>query len=115
MGTIIKLVIALLVVTASFNAGRAALNNYQFEDDVHQGMLFDPQASDAEVVAMVMKLAGEYQIPLAADDIDIRVLGSDVAVTMTYTDTVVVVPGIFATPWTFTPSTSTRILVGKRR
>jgi hypothetical protein len=115
MGTIIKIVIGLLIITGSFNAARAALNNYQFEDAIHQGMLFDPAAEDGDVVAMVMRLAKEYEIPLAAEDISVRTQGQDVHVSATYTDTVVVVPGIFATPWTFTPTTSVRIIQGNRR
>ena len=48
MKTIIKIVVALVLLTAMFNAGRAAFNNYQFEDAVHEGLLFDPRATDAE-------------------------------------------------------------------
>ena len=110
MKTIIKIVIALVVVTAMFNAARSAFNNYSFEDAVHEGLLFDPQATDAEIVAMVMKLAREYEIPMDADDIKINSRGSDLIVNMSYTDTVALVPGILERDWTFTPSTSTRLL-----
>jgi hypothetical protein len=116
MGNIIKIVLALALLTAAFNASRAALNNYQFEDAVQQGMLFDPRASDAEVEAMVMKLAGEYQIPLTPENIDVKLLGkSDVVVSMSYTDTVVLLPGIFEREWTFNPTATARILTGNRR
>ncbi len=115
MKTIIKIVIALVVVTACFNASRAALNNYQFEDAVHEGLLFDGRASDAEIVAMIGKLAAAYGIELAADDIHIRQVGQDVQVNMRYTQKVVLVPSVYARDWTFTPSTSTKILTGTRR
>jgi hypothetical protein len=115
MGTIIKLVIGLLVITGAFSAGRTFLNNYQFEDAVQQGMLFDPRADDAEVKAMVMKLANDYEIPLTVEGIGIRTQGQSVVVTLTYTDTVVVIPGIYSTTWDFAPSISTRILTGSRR
>jgi hypothetical protein len=115
MKTLIKLVVALLVVTASFNASRAALNNYQFEDAVHEGLLFDVRASDAEIIDMIIKLANPYDIPLKADNIHIRQVGSEVQVDMSYTKNVVFVPGVFKRDWTFTPSTSTRILTGVRR
>lgn len=113
MKTIIKIGVALLLVTAAFNAGRAALNNYSFEDAVHEGMLFDARATDAELVEMVMKLATEYDVPLEQDDITIRSQGSDLIIEMTYTDTVVLVPGIFQREWTFHPSASTKVF-GKR-
>ena len=57
MKTIIKIILSLVLVTAMFNAGAAAFNNYSFEDAVHNGLLFDPTASDTEIVEMVMKLA----------------------------------------------------------
>ena len=115
MGTIIKIVIALVILTASFNAARYSLNNYQFEDAVHEGLLFDPYANDAQIVDMVSKIASEYQVPLAEEDIRIKQLGSDIVVEMSYTDKVTLLPGVYSRDWTFTPSTSTRMLVGNRR
>lgn len=115
MKTIIKILVAVVVVTACFNASRAALNNYQFEDAVHEGLIFDGRASDAEIIEMVNKLAAAYQIPLAPEDIHIRQVGQDVHVDMSYTRNIVLVPGVFARDWTFTPSTSTKILTGSRR
>ena len=115
MKTIIKILIALVILTACFNAGRAALNNYQFEDAVHEGLVFDVRASDAQIVDMITKLAGPYDIPIAVEDIHIRQVGPEVQVNMSYTQKVVLVPGIFERNWTFTPSTSMRILTGSRR
>ena len=116
MKTIIKIVLALLVIAAMFNGARVALNNYAFEDAVHEGLLFDPNASDPEIVDMVMKLAAEYQIPMAAEDIKVQSRGQDLVVNMTYTDNVVLVPGVFQRDWTFHPTTSTRMLgKGPRR
>ena len=115
MKTIIKIIAGLLVLTASFNAGRAALNNYQFEDAVHEGLIFDGRASDEEIVDMIVKLAGPYDIPIAPEDIAIRQVGQEVRVSMSYTTNVMLVPGMFARDWTFTPSASTRILTGNRR
>jgi hypothetical protein len=110
MKTIIKIVIALFLVVAMFNGGQAAFNNYSFEDAVHEGLLFNPNASDEQIVDMVMKLAREYGLPLEANDIKINSRGNDLMVNMSYTDTVVLVPGVFEREWTFNPSTSTRLL-----
>ena len=115
MKTLIKIVVALLVVTACFNASRVALNNYSFEDAVHEGLLFDQRATDSEIVDMVMKLANEYLIPMDPKDVTIRQVGQDVVVDMSYTVNVVLVPGVFQRDWTFTPTTSTKLLVGGRR
>ena len=115
MKTIIKIVVGLVVLTGCFNAGRAALNNYQFADAVHEGLLFDGRANDEEIVDMIVKLAGPYDIPIAPEDIAIRQVGQEVRVNMTYTTNVMLVPGVFERDWTFTPSASTRILTGNRR
>jgi hypothetical protein len=115
MKTLIKIVVSLFILTACFNAGRVALNNYAFEDAVHEGLLFDQRATDAEIVDMVMKLANEYLIPIDPEDIKIRQVGQDVIVDMSYTVNVVLVPSVLERDWTFTPSTSTRMLVGGRR
>jgi hypothetical protein len=115
MKTIIKIVVSLFILTACFNAARVALNNYAFEDAVHEGLLFDQRATDPEIVDMVMKLANEHIIPIDPKDIAVRQVGQDVIVDMSYTVNVVLVPGILQRDWTFTPSTSTKMLVGGRR
>jgi len=115
MKAIVKIVLSLAVVVACFNAARAASNDFQFQDAVHAGLLFDSRASDEAIVEMVMKLASDYEIPLAAEDIDVRRVHSDLIVDMAYVSNVVLIPGIYAQDWTFTPSTSTRVLAGPGR
>jgi hypothetical protein len=110
MKTIIKVVVSLFLITAMFNAGRAAFNNYSFEDAVHEGLLFDPNATDEKIVDMVVKLARDFEVPLDPKDIQISSRGQDLMVNMSYTDTVVLVPGVLQRDWTFEPSTSTRLL-----
>lgn len=115
MKTIIKIVIVLVLLTACFNAARAALNNFQFEDAAQQRLLFESRATDEEVVAIVMRIAREYDIPLEAGNIDVRRTAQDRIVNITYTTDVMLVPGIYSWPWTFTPRTSTRMLSGGNR
>jgi len=110
MKTIIKILLSLAFLTAMFNAGRAAFNNYAFEDAVHEGLLFNPRATDAEIVAMVLKLGQEFDVPIEPADVKINSRGSDLIVFMSYTDTVALIPGVFEREWTFTPQTSTRLL-----
>lgn len=112
MKAIFKIVVALVILTACFQASRYALNNYQFEDAVQQRLLFDTRASDAEVVTTVMRIAREYSIDLKEDDISVRMIGLDRVVDMPYTVTVDLLPGLFQYPWTFTPKSTTRMLTG---
>jgi hypothetical protein len=115
MKAILKIVIALAVLVACVNGGRAALTNYQFEDSVHQALLFNPRATDADIVEMVMKAGGEYEVPIEPAGITIRRSGPEVRVEMSYTRNIVLVPGVFASDWTFPSSASTRFLPGAGR
>ena len=112
MKTILKIVIGLAVVTACFNASRAALNDYQFQDEVQQALLFNPRAPEEEIVDMILKYAKEYEIPIEESGIVVKQVGQDVRTEMTYTTSVVLIPGVFSKEWTFTPHASARILVG---
>jgi hypothetical protein len=115
MKTIFKIVVGLGVITACFNASRAALSDYQFQDAVHEALLFNPRAAAPDIIDTVMKLAREYEIPLDEDGIDVRMVGQDVRVDMSYTENVMLIPGVFSKEWTFTPSASTKILPGTGR
>lgn len=115
MKTIFKMLVAVVVLTGCFNAGRSLVTEYQFEDAVREALLFDPRMTDAEIVQLVMKSASEHNIPIEASGIAIKQTGPEVRVDMTYTQDVTVIPGVFKQPWTFKPSASTRLLVGNRR
>ena len=110
MKTIIKIVVALMFVSAAFNASRAALFSYQFQDAVHDLLVFNPRAPDPQIIDGIMKIANEMGVPIEEENITIRPVGLDLNVDMSYTTNVVLVPGVFKRDWTFTPSTSTRML-----
>ena len=115
MKTIIKIVIAVGVLVACFNVGRALLANYQFEDEVHNGLLFNPRAKEPQIVEMVLKTAAEYDLEIDPADIEVSQRGQDLNVKITYTTTVTILPGIYSRDMTFTPSASTRFLPGASR
>ena len=115
MKTVIKIAISAVIILACFNVGSALMDEYRFEDRVHDALLFDARMTDAEITKMVLESAAEFEIPITANDIDIKMVGQDIRVDMSYTTDVPIIPGVFSYPWTFTPSASTRILVGKRR
>lgn len=115
MTTIIKLVLALALLTAAFQGARATMSNYQFEDAVEQALLFAPNSTDAEVVQQVLTLAEEYDLPVEADNIVISERASDRIVDITYTANVAFIPGIVTQPIKFTPSASVRMLTQQRR
>lgn len=115
MKTIIKLVVALAVIAAAFNAGMAVFTDYRFQDAVHEGLLFNPRAERKEVVDMVQKAAAEYGVPIDESGITVSNTGPELRVDMSYTKNVVLIPGVYSIDWNFKPSTSTRFLPGVSR
>lgn len=115
MKTIIKIAVVLVVLLACVNVSRALIDEYRFEDAVHDALLFDARMTDPEIVKMVLETAAQYDIPIDASGIQITTRGPDIVVDMSYTTSVVVIPGVFEKEWTFTPSAATRLLVGTRR
>jgi hypothetical protein len=110
MKTLFKLLITVAILTACFQAARYYLNNFQFEDAAQQRLLFETRATEDEVVNIVLKIANEYQIPLKAENVTVRMVGQDRIVEMDYVENVPFLPGFFTYPWRFTPKTSTRFL-----
>jgi len=113
--TIIKIVVALMFVSAAFNAARAALFSYQFQDAVHEELVFNPRAADDQIIERIMKIANQMGVPIEEENISIRPVGLDLNVDMSYTTNVVLVPGVYSREWTFTPNTSTRMLAVRPR
>jgi len=115
MKTIIKIVLALIVLTAVAQAGMAALANYQFQDAVHEALIFQPNASDQEITDTVVELATKEGLPVTADNVTVRQVGPDLLVDITYETDVPLLPGFYSRTWKFSPSTSTRLMPGVRR
>lgn len=110
MKTLFKILVTVAILTACFQAARYYLNNFQFEDAAQQRLLFETRATEDEVVNIVLKIANEYQLPLKAEDISVRMAGQDRIVEMEYVENVPLLPGFYSHPWTFRPKTSTRFL-----
>ena len=110
MGTILKLFVALVILNGAVQAGRAALKNYQFEDSVHEAILFSPNASDEEYVSQMAKLAAEQLIPITAADISVTHRGADIVFSTAYDESITLIPGFWTRTWHFAPTTSVRSL-----
>ena len=110
MTTLIKIVLALVLITATVRAGMAALAHYQFTDAVQQAMLFAPNASDAQLVQSVLKMAQQHEVPITQDDVTLRHRGTDIVVEFSYSKSITLIPGVYTRSWTFSPSVSVRSL-----
>lgn len=115
MKTTIKIVLALILLTAIAQAGMAAMTNYQYQDEVHEALIFQPNATDQEITNTAVELARKIGLPVTADNVTVRQVGPDLLVDITYELEVPLLPGFYSHPWEFNPSTSTRLLPGVRR
>src|SRR5262245_46171695 len=92
MKTLIKLVVAALVLNAAGRAGWAALNYYQLRDAAQQAVTFGAQEPPAGIQTEIMKKAVELKLPVEAKDVRVTRQGIRTQADLTYTDTVEVFP-----------------------
>jgi hypothetical protein len=100
MSTFLKLALTALVLNGCFQAGRSAWTFYQFEDSVHQAVLFSQNQTAPQVRARILKIADQQQVPIDADTLDVTYQGTQARVVGEYTDRVKLVPGVYAYNWT---------------
>jgi hypothetical protein len=106
MGTIIKLFIAAIVINAAAQIGLTELKYYQFQDAVHEVMLFAANASDADIVKQVLGVAEEHDVNIDASDVTVSRPRGEIRVDVSYNEDVTLVPGLYTKNWTFNPSSA---------
>ncbi len=114
MKTIIKLVVAAILLTATVQAGRAAIKHYTFVDALQEAMLFSGSRTQDEITIRVLEIAGEYQIPLDPEALTVRRDPFLVVIDAPYTDTVDLLPGFYARTWDFETDVQVRLLEDTR-
>ena len=100
MKTIIKLVVAALVVHATFRAGTVYLRYYNFRDDVHQIAQFAGRATDNELVNRVLEAAQQREVPIDPGVITVRRPPNHLLIDGTYSERIELLPRYFY-PWQF--------------
>lgn len=123
--TLIKIVIALLVVHAAVRVGSCFWNFYRYEDALQQIAQFGERRTDRQLCDEAMSTAGNYAVPLAASGLTIRrgntspyncetgptgpIAGAimqasgQMTIQGVYVDQLQLLPGYFY-PWEFKPS-----------
>jgi hypothetical protein len=114
MGKIIKLVIAGFILYAVAQIGMAEFKYYQFQDAVHEVMLFSANAKDPDIIKQVLAVADEYDVPLEAGDVTVTRVRTEIRVNMSYNEDVTLIPGLYTKNWTFNPSSSIMTFGGGR-
>jgi hypothetical protein len=110
MATIIKLLIAALLINAVAQAGLAAFKYYKFEDTVHEALLFSPRASDEELSSRIAEIADEQDVPVDATGITVTRERYAIHVEMSYDENIAFIPGVYTKVWTFKPTASAESL-----
>ena len=100
MKTIIKLIIAALIVHGTWRAGTVYLRYFEFRDDVQQIAQFAGRQTDSELLTRVMEAAQVHGIPLAPSAATVRRLNNHLLIDATYTERIELLPRYFY-PWQF--------------
>jgi hypothetical protein len=98
MKTIIKLIIAALVLHATWKAGTVYLRYYQFKDDVTQVAQFGTRQTDSEMRSEVLAAAKRREIVLDPDAVSVRRQNHYIVIDAAYREQVELAPRYFY-PW----------------
>jgi len=85
MKTVIKLMIAAALINALARGAWAQWNYYQLKDSTQQLLTFDVDASPEQLESAILDKAMELDIPLEADDVNVKRDGLRSSATVVYT------------------------------
>jgi len=114
MKTIIQIGLALVLLTATVQAGRAALKHYTFVDALQESLIFASSRTQDQITEQVLQMAAEYAIPIDPASLSVRRDPFLIEIEAPYTDTVDLLPGFYTYPWDFETSVSVRLLEDTR-
>jgi hypothetical protein len=88
MKTILKLLIALVVVNAMARGAMAAWTFYEFRDASQQLVLFGAGSSTTDLHNQILARAGELEVPVAPENVDVQREGPRTWAAVAYTQPV---------------------------
>src|SRR5687767_13731819 len=102
MKTIIKVLVAALVVNATARLGLSAWTPYQFRDSVQELVLFGAKQTPAEIKKEIMEEAAERDVPIADEDVTVDRQDLLTTAEATYVDEIELFPRyVYPMTWTF--------------
>ena len=75
MKTLIKLIVAAVVVNATYRCGSVALKYYQFKDETQQMILFGQAASVTDLTRQILGEAMKREVPLDEEGVEVIARG----------------------------------------
>ena len=109
MRTVLKLLIAFLVIRAGWHAVPTYWKYRQFKSAVQEVAQFADDRSPAAVGSRVMEVAEELEVPLAREAVTVRNERDHVYIDATYTEQLEIVPRVFRS-WTFVITVDARMI-----
>lgn len=95
MKTVIKLVIAALLVNAAYRSGSIFLKYYQFKDETQQMILFGQGQSVSELTRQILGEATKRDVPLDEEGVTVSREGARTVAEVAYTESIEVFPRYF--------------------
>ncbi|HKY20652.1 MAG TPA: hypothetical protein VJM31_05480 [Vicinamibacterales bacterium] len=100
MKALIRIIIAALVVHATWRVGTVYWRNYQFRDGVQQTAQFSGRRSDDELRYEVLELAKAYSIPVDPERVSVSRRDNHTLIDVSYDERLELLPRYFY-PWRF--------------
>jgi hypothetical protein len=100
MWTLIKLLIAAMVVYGGWRAAAAYSDYYRFRDAVQEAAQFAGDAPDRVVHARVLEIASTLHLPVEADRVSVRRENSHTVIDAAYRVQLEILP-TYRVPWEF--------------
>jgi len=95
MKTLIKLIIAAVVVNAAYRGGSVYLKYYQFKDETQQMILFGQAERVGDLTKQILGEAVKRDVPLDENDVMVTREGTRTLAEVSYTENVEVFPRYF--------------------
>jgi hypothetical protein len=92
MKTVIKLLIAALLVNAAYRGGSVFLKYYQFKDEIQQMILFGQAEPVGQLTRQILGEATKREVPLDEDGVTVSREGTRTVAEVAYTDSVELFP-----------------------
>lgn len=102
MKTLIKLIVAAVIINATVRLGMSAWAQYQFRDAVQQLILFGGSQTPSQLEQQIVEEASARELPLAFDDVTVERQGMLTTAEASYVDEIEVFPRyIYPMTWSF--------------
>ena len=98
--TVIKLLVAAVILNAAWRVGSTFLTYYRFEDRLQEVAQFGGSRPVAEVREQAVKVSKELDVPIEPDAIVVRKTDREIFIDASYVDQLQVFPSYYY-PWEF--------------